>query len=309
MQLSTKIEKLRKKKGWSQEELADAVGVSRQSVFKWESGVNTPDIDKMKKLVSIFNVSYDVLLNDNIELDDDLHVIEHKEEKPKKKINKKFIFIPLAIVLGISVITASSILIVRGVQHAQRVQENKRIEKENQEKIDYVINLINGIGDVTLESEPKIIKAEKAYNSLADNLKDNVTNYNVLVKARETYEELAYQYREEITKDDPTRDIVLSDLNGEWHSDDEIVWKIQDVAGKSSVLYWTSTDPNGSAISANLKNSVLVGYNNLTMKMEFKLYHYYSFGEEFLDVSMKRYSDSPNGFTLYFEDIVFTKKA
>jgi hypothetical protein len=34
-----------------------------------------------------------------------------------------------------------------------------------------------------------------------------------------------------------------------------------------------------------------------------------NFGEEFLDVSMKRYSDSPNGFTLYFEDIVFTKKA
>ena len=54
MQLSTKIEKLRKKKGWSQEELADAVGVSRQSVFKWESGVNTPDIDKMKKAIKYF---------------------------------------------------------------------------------------------------------------------------------------------------------------------------------------------------------------------------------------------------------------
>ena len=305
MQLSTKIEKLRKKKGWSQEELADAVGVSRQSVFKWESGVNTPDIDKMKKLVSIFNVSYDVLLNDNIELDDNLHVIEHKEEKPKKKINKKFIFIPLAIVLGISVITASSILIVRGVQHAQRVQENKRIEKENQEKINYVIDLINDIGDVTLESEPKIIKAEEAYNNLSDTQKESVTNYNVLLKARETYDQLFFEYREEVTKDDPTRNITLADLVGEWKSNDNVVWKIQDVAGKSSVLYWTSTDPNGSAISANLKDSILVGYNNITMMMEIQLYHYYSFGEEFLDVSM--WCDEDLSLTLYYQDQIFLK--
>lgn len=69
MQLSNKIERLRKRKGWSQEELANQIGVSRQAVFKWESGMNTPDLEKIKKLVKLFNVSYDFLLNDELDID------------------------------------------------------------------------------------------------------------------------------------------------------------------------------------------------------------------------------------------------
>ena len=67
MQLSDKIERLRKIKGWSQEELANQIGVSRQAVFKWESGINKPDLDKIKKLVVLFNVTYDYLLDDSID--------------------------------------------------------------------------------------------------------------------------------------------------------------------------------------------------------------------------------------------------
>ncbi len=69
MQLSNKIERLRKRKGWSQEELANQIGVSRQAVFKWESGINAPDLEKIKKLVKLFNVNYDFLLNDEIDMD------------------------------------------------------------------------------------------------------------------------------------------------------------------------------------------------------------------------------------------------
>ena len=69
MKLSNKIEKLRKIRGWSQEELANKIGVSRQAVFKWESGANMPDIEKIKKLVDLFKVSYDFLLDDNVEFD------------------------------------------------------------------------------------------------------------------------------------------------------------------------------------------------------------------------------------------------
>ena len=70
MQLADKIVRLRRRHGLSQEELANRIGVSRQAVFKWESGSNMPDIDKIKKIVKLFNVSFDFLLDDNIEFED-----------------------------------------------------------------------------------------------------------------------------------------------------------------------------------------------------------------------------------------------
>lgn len=64
MNLADKIISLRKKNGWSQEELADRLDVSRQSVSKWESAQSTPDIDKILALSTIFDVSTDYLLKD-----------------------------------------------------------------------------------------------------------------------------------------------------------------------------------------------------------------------------------------------------
>jgi Predicted transcriptional regulators len=55
---------LRKRKGWSQEELAEALGVSRQSVSKWESGGSMPDLEKIIKMSELFGVSTDYLLKD-----------------------------------------------------------------------------------------------------------------------------------------------------------------------------------------------------------------------------------------------------
>lgn len=67
MILGDKIIALRKKAGWSQEELAHQLQVSRQAVSKWESGTSVPDLDKIVKLSQIFGVSTDYLLQDSIE--------------------------------------------------------------------------------------------------------------------------------------------------------------------------------------------------------------------------------------------------
>lgn len=67
MILAEKIIKLRKQKGWSQEDLALHMGVSRQSVSKWESMSSLPDLDKVIKLSDLFGVSTDYLLKDDIE--------------------------------------------------------------------------------------------------------------------------------------------------------------------------------------------------------------------------------------------------
>lgn len=66
MILADKIIELRKKNGWSQEELAEKVGVSRQSVSKWEGALSVPDLDKILLMSQIFGVSTDYLLKDEL---------------------------------------------------------------------------------------------------------------------------------------------------------------------------------------------------------------------------------------------------
>ena len=66
MILADKIMELRKKNGWSQEELAEKVGVSRQSISKWESAQSVPDLNKILLLSKVFEVSTDYLLKDEI---------------------------------------------------------------------------------------------------------------------------------------------------------------------------------------------------------------------------------------------------
>ncbi|MCI5700859.1 MAG: helix-turn-helix domain-containing protein [Lachnospiraceae bacterium] len=67
MILAEKITKLRKRNGWSQEELAMKLNISRQSVSKWESAASIPDLDKVIKLSAIFGVSTDYLLKDELD--------------------------------------------------------------------------------------------------------------------------------------------------------------------------------------------------------------------------------------------------
>ena len=64
MILAEKIVKLRKEQGWSQEDLAMRLGVSRQSVSKWESMASLPDLDKIVNMSELFGVSTDYLLKD-----------------------------------------------------------------------------------------------------------------------------------------------------------------------------------------------------------------------------------------------------
>lgn len=62
MNLADRIQQLRKRKGISQEELADRIGVSRQAVSKWESGQTSPDLEKIVLLSEFFEVTTDYLL-------------------------------------------------------------------------------------------------------------------------------------------------------------------------------------------------------------------------------------------------------
>lgn len=84
MILAEKIMMLRKKNGWSQEELAMKLNISRQSISKWESMNSVPDLDKILKLSQIFGVSTDYLLKDEIEEEPGVIEDVYEEEKIKR---------------------------------------------------------------------------------------------------------------------------------------------------------------------------------------------------------------------------------
>lgn len=71
MILADKIIELRKKNGWSQEDLAERLEVSRQSISKWESAQSVPDMNRIIKMSEVFGVSTDFLLKDELEMKDD----------------------------------------------------------------------------------------------------------------------------------------------------------------------------------------------------------------------------------------------
>lgn len=135
MKLHEKIYELRKKDGLSQEALSEKLGVSRQSVSKWETGEATPEVSKLVSLSKLFGVTTDYLLNDEIDFFESEAAAEAPEnpspfsatpvwesietEKPKKKKSKSiktlaiillvcillcFLVLPIAVsILGFSV--------------------------------------------------------------------------------------------------------------------------------------------------------------------------------------------------------------
>lgn len=68
MNLADKLQLLRKKNLLSQEELAEKLGISRQAVSKWESGQSLPDLNKLKAISKLYNVTIDSLVNDDNEI-------------------------------------------------------------------------------------------------------------------------------------------------------------------------------------------------------------------------------------------------
>lgn len=91
MILADKIIQLRKKNSWSQEELAELMGVSRQAVCKWEGAQSIPDINRLIQLSKLFNVSIDYLLKDEIEEVIYNTDVVHDESVTEEKSLKRYV--------------------------------------------------------------------------------------------------------------------------------------------------------------------------------------------------------------------------
>ena len=97
MNIGEKIYNLRKKKNLSQEELANILNVSRQSISKWETGESTPDLDKIVPLCNFFEISTDEFLKGK-------DIVYERKLKEEKKKNKALTLSLCLVIFGIMII-------------------------------------------------------------------------------------------------------------------------------------------------------------------------------------------------------------
>lgn len=119
MSFGENLTNLRRQKGWSQDDLANNLDLSRQAISKWENETSKPDIDNIKKISKIFSIKIDDLINNELPDDKAVTLDVKKEEKREKTITIiKLMIIAVIILYVISVIYkfASLLVIVNGVQ-------------------------------------------------------------------------------------------------------------------------------------------------------------------------------------------------
>ncbi|PWM43662.1 MAG: XRE family transcriptional regulator [Clostridia bacterium] len=125
MTFGEKLQKLRKVKGWTQEELAQKITVSRQALSKWELGAAIPDTENVLQISKLFGVSTDYLLNDEYESDSDIPAVKVESSILTQKYTGKI----HAIIGGIiSVISAVGLLII-GILSSKAVVNYPETEK------------------------------------------------------------------------------------------------------------------------------------------------------------------------------------
>ena len=89
MTLSEKIVSIRKAHGWSQEDFAEKMNVSRQAISRWENGTTLPDAQNVLQISKLFGVTTDYLLNDDYESDKDIPAVHNATQENECLISKK----------------------------------------------------------------------------------------------------------------------------------------------------------------------------------------------------------------------------
>lgn len=127
MEFNNKLYELRKQKGLSQEELANRLNVSRQTVSKWEVGDSTPDMEKLIAMSDLFGISLDELILNkapepqpapqpakaDLYTDIKEHVLTDDNKKKVKK-GAKIALIVLGIVLAIDAVSFAVYVAING---------------------------------------------------------------------------------------------------------------------------------------------------------------------------------------------------
>ncbi len=135
MILADKIVSLRKKAGWSQEDLAEKLGVTRQSVSKWEGAQSVPDMDKVVMMSRLFGISTDFLLKDELEEEAPCAAAQ-EDDTPLRRVSltqasaylalRKAAAPKIAVATALCIISPVTLILLAGMSEVQRfhISEN-----------------------------------------------------------------------------------------------------------------------------------------------------------------------------------------
>ncbi len=171
MKLNDKIFEYRKINNWSQEELADKLDVSRQTISKWETGKAVPELDKLISLANLFNISVDTLVKEEIDIED-----QDKDRNSEKtqnelwnKICRKFKSKEEFIKKLITAIIISAIIIVGYKAISNKVNLYKR-ENDIEKVMNAYKEVVNYEGSYRIwekyskKENDKIIESNRMYD-------------------------------------------------------------------------------------------------------------------------------------------------
>lgn len=116
MKLADKIIQLRKVKGWSQEDLAEKLSVSRQAISRWENGTALPDSNNILQLSKLFNVTADYLLNEEYASDNDIPCLKEAYETLNTKEKN---YVKLSLIASIAFLIGAFAWLVQAINTMQ----------------------------------------------------------------------------------------------------------------------------------------------------------------------------------------------
>lgn len=198
MNFSEKLFELRKKERLSQEELAEKVGVSRQTISKWEMGQSAPEMEKLITLSKIFNLSMDELVGNE--------VLEEKENNPQEdlKPKKKHIFLKVIMVIFIIYFI---ICVLKFILLTRQVLITNSINEDNYLIHKLIVNTDDAFPDKTLYINMFIEKNDNRYIMKIYNTIDGLGN-----PANITYMELDNKKAYQLDFNGKTNKYVVSNI-------------------------------------------------------------------------------------------------
>ena len=123
--LSEKIYSLRRKNGLSQEQLAEKIGVSRQAISKWEGGLSTPELEKLRALSECFQITIDELTENRADSASD-RADQEKWTPPHRETGESRLAICLCITGAVCLILFGA-LTVKSPSSVDRINESSMI--------------------------------------------------------------------------------------------------------------------------------------------------------------------------------------
>ena len=174
MDLGNRLSNLRKKNGLSQEELAEKLNVTRQTISKWELNETSPNINQAKEISKLFNISLDELVDNNIE-----EILIKKINKTEKRMNIIMSFNIVMLILLLLIFIVMFITIIVSLDYfsvsptGQGIGFTCKME-DSSTYYDYMINM-DMDGNITSIEGSEVIDFSKYTNG--QELNDAIVQY------------------------------------------------------------------------------------------------------------------------------------